>query len=159
MRKRGRLIDKTPIYLELYDALSHYMGRQSLVVAAVIDQGVLPADLVKAIGGWREKTEQVGEWGAEWRFCFHGKGCLLTHRHTSEPIDWNGPDPNRVDPFFFIAHLEWRLDRGHDLPLLRQFVADNGPTKVFDLIKDLVAHGIITSNYRLGDLTSHASAA
>jgi hypothetical protein len=159
MKSRVRLIDKSPIYLELYDALSHYLGRQSLVVAAVIEQGVEPADLVKGIGGWRGKTVQIGQWGSEWHFFFHGGGCRLTHQRTKEPIDWNGPDPNSIDPFFFITHLDWRLEQGHELPLLRQIADRNNPLKVFNLIKELVEDGIVTPDYRLADLTPRASAA
>ena len=49
------------------EAIAHYSGRQQLVVRAVVDAGVIPADLVKGVGGWYDKTPQVGTWG-EWRF-------------------------------------------------------------------------------------------
>jgi hypothetical protein len=84
---------------------------------------------------------------------------MLTHRRTKEPIDWNGSDLNRIVPFFFIRHLDWRLVQSHDLPLLRQIVDKDNPLKVIRLIKELVEDGIVTPDYRLADLASHASAA
>ena len=60
-----KLIEKDALYIELYDALAHYMGRQYLTVQAVIDQGVNPADLVNGASGWNRTTAQVGNWGKD----------------------------------------------------------------------------------------------
>jgi hypothetical protein len=157
--KIAHLTNKPPIYLELFDAIAYFLGRQKVVVRAVIERGVVPADLVKGVGGWYDKTPSRGEWGTEWWFGFHGGGCMLKHRHTNETIEWNGPDPYSFDPFFFIDHLEWRLAQGHYLPLLRQYIEQEGSLKVFDLIQDLITEGIITRDYRLAEESSHASAA
>jgi hypothetical protein len=146
---RSRLSDKEPIYLELYNAITYFMSRQQLVIRAIVEQGVNPADFGNGVGAWYDKTPQVGQWGSEWRFFFHGGGCTLRNRMTGEDIDFNGPDIARFGPYSFIQHLEWRLAQDHDLPLLREYVAQNDALQVKTLIDDLIADGIITPNYRL----------
>jgi len=153
-----RLMEKDTLYFELYDALAHFMGRQHLTVQAVIDQGVNPADLVKGVGGWYDKTSQVGKWGKDWKFFFHGGGCCITNLDTGEPIDWNGPDPQSFDPYFFIRHLEWRLSHESRLPLLQDYIQQHGsPLAIADLIKDLIADGIISPDYHLTPSPAPAS--
>jgi len=135
--------------MELYEAIAHYIGRQQLVVRTVIERGVNPAEL-RGVGAWHDKTEQIGDWGADWRFFFHGGGCRLTHRITKEPIDWDGPDPYRFDPFFFIHHLEWRCAQGHNLPHLCAFLKEHdAPVDTYRLIEDLIKDGIVSSGCRL----------
>jgi hypothetical protein len=52
---------------------------------------------------------QGGFWGRnnEWMYYFHGGGCRLIHTITGEPIDWDAPDVNRLDRFFFVDYLKW----------------------------------------------------
>jgi hypothetical protein len=47
---------------------------------------------------------QGGFWGRnnEWMYYFHGAGCRIIHTITGEPIDWDAPDVNRLDRFFFV---------------------------------------------------------
>jgi hypothetical protein len=161
MTGKSRLADQPPIYLELYDALAHFVGRQQLVLRAIADQGVLFAALGRGVSGWYDKTPRLGEWGSEWRFMFHGGGCELRHRRTREPIDRNGPDPASFGPFSFIQHLEWRLKRGDDLPLLRAYVEERGPYGGFavnDLIDDLIADGLVSPEHHLTPVTDSAPA-
>jgi hypothetical protein len=153
------LTDKAPIFMELFDAITYFIGRQQLVVRAVIERGVNPADLVNGIGGWRPKTEQVGFWGTEWRFFFHGGGCRLTHIHTQETINWNGPEPFRFDPYFFAKHLMWRIDHGHDLPLVKQYLEEHDMEGITTLLQELATDGIITPDCRLVNQSFHADAA
>jgi hypothetical protein len=158
-----RLIDKEPIYIELYEAIAHFWSREQLVLRAIVDQGVSPAELPKGVSAWHDKTPQQGKWGTEWGFMFHGGGCELKHIQTGEPIDWNGPNPEGFSPLSFIHHLKWRLAQDHNLPYLRQFVEQNNAWAVHDLIDRLIADGMISEDYRLTprptDLTTHADAA
>lgn len=144
-----RLTDKTEVYTELYEALTVFMGRQQLVVRAVIEQGVVPDDLKRGVAGWYDKTPQTGVWGQHWGFRFHGGGCELRHRETGEPVDWNGPDPYAFGKRAFVYHLAWRLERGHDLPHLHATMQDGGEQAVIALIDDLIADGIITPEQHL----------
>ena len=144
-----RLTEKEPVYLELYEALAHFLGRQQLVVRAVIEQGVSPQALAAGVAGWHDKTPQTGAWGAEWRFMFHGSGCELKHNRTGEPIDWNGPDPHAFGARAFARHLAWRLAQGHPLPLLRALFNREGEAAILRLIDELIAGEIISSDRRL----------
>jgi hypothetical protein len=139
-----RLTDKSPVCFELYEALTHFVSRQQLVVRAVIDQGVALDRLELGVAGWHDQTPQTGQWGHDWRFLFHGGGCELRHRHTGEPIDWNGPDPLAFGISAFIYHLQWRLAQGHDLPHLRAVIENDSETAVRALIRELIADGIIS---------------
>lgn len=162
MKKTSRLTDKQPIYLELYDAIAHFLGRQQLAARAIADQGVAVSDLTKGVAAWFDKTPGRGAWGEGWRFLFHGGGCLLTHVETGEPIDLNIPDPTRLDRLSFTYHLEWRLAHEDTLPLLQEFVQQHhNAWAVLELIDELVADGFMTSDYRLTPLpdSSQASAA
>jgi hypothetical protein len=39
----------------------------------------------------------------------------MKHTVTGEPIEWDGPDLTRFDPYWFHAWLEWVVSRGeHD---------------------------------------------
>jgi hypothetical protein len=153
------LTEKQPIFMELFDAITYFIGRQQLVVRVVVERGVNPADLVKGVGGWRSKTEQVGSWGVEWRFFFHGGGCRLTHLQTKEAINWNGPDPFRFSPYFFAKHLLWRVAQGHDLPHFKHYLDEHDIDSVSNLIQELVSDGIITPDYRLVNHSVQADAA
>jgi hypothetical protein len=156
-----RLADSAPVYLELYEALAYFLGRQQLVVRAVMEQGVPLEALRDGVAGWHDKTAQTGDWGHDWHFMFHGGGCELKHRYTGEPIDWNGPDPLAFGTSAFLYHLEWRLTQGHALPWLSALIEREGDSAVRALIEQLIADGVISPDRRLipGDNLAQASAA
>src|SRR5260221_9955628 len=72
---------------------------------------------------WLERFEQQqklvasipqrGYWGPnqEWLYFFHGGGCKLVHVLTGEPINWNLPDLDRFDKFWFLEYLNWLLSQ------------------------------------------------
>lgn len=156
-----KLIDKQPVYLELYEALTHFVGRQQMVVRAVVEQGVSIEDLARGVAAWHDQTPQVGTWGADWEFFFHGGGCELRHQHSGEPIDWNGPDPLAFGSLAFIHHLEWRLENESGMPALRAFVAERDTLAVLELIDELIADGVVTPERHLepipGPARQHAA--
>jgi hypothetical protein len=156
-----RLSDKEPVYLELYEALAYFLGRQQLVIRAVIEQGVTPQDLQAGVAGWYDKTAQTGEWGYAWHFRFHGGGCELKHLQSGEPIDWIGPDPQSFSIHAFLYHLKWRLAQGHRLSLLRDRLETGGEQGIVSLIEELIAEGIISPERRLlpSEDSTQASAA
>lgn len=148
-----RLIDKDPIYLELYSALADFIGRQQLVVRAALELGVNPVMLAKGVAGWYDKVPSFGDWGDEWEFAFHGAGCDLRHKLTSEPISWNAPDPQAFSVMPFLHHLEWRLNHEQGLLHLRDYVKNYDLIGVVNLINELIKDGAITTDHRLaGDV-------
>lgn len=150
------LPDKDPLYRELFEAVSYFWGRTQLVLRFIVEQGVDPASM-RGVSSWTDKTPQTGMWGTDWRFFFHGAGCTLTHVATEEPIDWEGPDPLAFSPKSFTYHLDWRLKTQPGLTLLRKFAADNTEMSIWKLIDDLVADGIIGSDYHLSPVAISTS--
>src|SRR5512140_3120846 len=144
-----RLVDKDPIYLELYEALAYFRGRQQLVLRFITEQGVSVADLWRGTLAWQGKTPQKGDWGEAWLFFFHGGGCMLRHKTTDEVIDFNGVDPECIAPYSFRQHLEWRLAHEPGLPLLRAYVGERRINAVDGLVDQMVTDGIITTDYHL----------
>lgn len=144
-----RLVDKDPVYLELYEALAYFRSRQQLVLRFIAEQGVAVSDLRYGVRAWRSKSPQIGGWGVAWRFFFHGGGCTLRHTSTGEVIDFNGPDPECIIPYSFRTHLAWRLANEAGLPLLRAYVADHNIEAVDELVGHLVADGVLTPDYHL----------
>ena len=57
-----------------------------------------------------------GYWGKdhEWEYFFHGEGCRLIHTITQESIDWDSPDVQRFDPYWFAYWVEWWLRQNDD---------------------------------------------
>jgi hypothetical protein len=154
-----KLAETLPIYMELYQALAHFVARQQMVIRAVIELGVRPETLGQGVGAWRDKTPQVGTWGDEWEFFFHGGGCELRHVHTGEPIDWNGPDPLAFGRMSFLHHLEWRLESESGLPELHAFVSEHDLVAVLDLIQELIEGGVVTPDCHIEPGTAAQQAA
>lgn len=59
----------------------------------------------------RDSTPQSGFWGEnqEWDYFIHGMGCRLRHVETGEPIEWDSPDLQRFDRFWFTDWLMWAI--------------------------------------------------
>lgn len=151
------LADKDPIYLELFEAIGYFLGRQPLVLQVIVEKGISLKELPRGVSAWYGKTEEIGKWVSDWRFRFHGGGCELKNLRTGEPIDWNGPFGHAFSVFSFINHLEWRLQAGHDLPLLREYVEHSGGFAVHKLIEELVADGVLTPDYHFVNSESIAA--
>jgi hypothetical protein len=61
------------------------------------------------------KVQREGIWkdelGQEWNYFLHGRGCLLIHPETKEPIDWDCPNSKAFDDSFFYTHLDWQFSQ------------------------------------------------
>lgn len=109
-----------PVLESMLALLRHYVERQYIVFRALqdlrpnffIDPHSLQyvVDLPSYQLGF--KAPQIGYWGEnnEWKYFLHGLGCWLTHTITREPIDWDVPNPQVLDLFFFSRHLQWRME-------------------------------------------------
>jgi hypothetical protein len=87
--------DLRPEWLEFEEALSR--GAHDDAVMSI------------AIRMKQNITSPLGRWGThqEWRYQFRGKGCLLTHYHTREPIQWEIPNIYRFDRRWLTDHMYW----------------------------------------------------
>ncbi len=97
---------------------------------------------------------QIGHWGegGEWRYFLHGGGCRLTHTVTGEVIDWDAPDLNRFDPYWFVGWLTWFLkenagDEGASITLKLVEVKEEEAfrEKIFDVLEQLCQSGKLRS--------------
>ena len=67
----------------------------------------------------------------EWQYFFHGAGCRLTHTITQEPVEWDAPDVNAFDSYWFVNWLEWLLNyeaTGEDATIVRKAFDSYGGT-------------------------------
>lgn len=108
-------------------------------------------ELLKAMNYAEElKVPRKGFWkdhtGSEWEYQLHGAGCLLQNRQTSEPLDWDCPNPKAFDEFFFEQHLQWRLNSHEsDAPLehIREWVNEKGINSIQGLLEEMVRDGTL----------------
>lgn len=99
-------------------------------------------------------TPPLGRWGTnrEWHYQFRGKGCLLTHHHTREPIQWEMPHIYRFDRRWLTDHMYWLFNqaRGYNAAALfkARIASINGDLGGFvDLVLDELIHmGKLTRN-------------
>src|SRR4051812_9849804 len=101
----------------IYELISKFVSRQSLVFQAVkelrphilVSTGAISGENIKNTS--RFDIPQTGIWGAnqDWKYFLHGLGCKLIHTETQEPIEWNAPNPNAFDKFWFANWLKWYL--------------------------------------------------
>jgi hypothetical protein len=115
---------------------------------------------------WFATMPQAGYWGKnnEWRYFFHGGGCRITHVVTGEPIDWEAPDVNRLDRFFFADYLKWVFRQNSPDPAAATVQAAyanyDGKVKHFaySILEQLVRAGYLTTDdeqitYALASIT------
>lgn len=100
----------------------------------------MPPQRVAQRGVWFDST------GAVWNYYLHGCGCRLEHQTSGEPLDWDCPDVDTFDPYFFEEYVAWLVrqsdgDRGMDA--LRQVLAQQGGEGVIALIEEMCIDGAI----------------
>ena len=140
--------------------IDEYVGRQALVLAVMKQDR--PYWLARDRAEARRIMEMMGIpkssgfWNADtdWRFTFHGLGCLLVNTRTAEPIEWDlttdedgRPLLNAFDKGWFLNWLEWRA-QAPDRPiqgrseqrLVGQMLKDRWRTRMF---LRLTAHGVL----------------
>jgi len=103
----------------------------------------------------RRPATQQGVWGnsGEWTYFLHGKGCRLRNTLTGEVIDWNCPDIEAFDPYFFLDHLHWRLEveEENNLPRIRKWISrsPDGLESIIQLINQMIENRLINSDWTL----------
>jgi hypothetical protein len=79
----------------------------------------------------------AGHWykdGAWWQYTTRGYGCQLTHEISGEPLEWDAPNPQVFDSYWFINWLEWLLaqdDDDDDVELVRLAFAEQNTARIF----------------------------
>ncbi len=114
------------LHIAALTLIQRFVERQKLVLTAMQELRPNLLFLGSYSGEWtsdtideyRRATEKVahipqgGYWGDnnEWRYFIHGGGCRLVHTVTGEPINWDAPQVERFDRFWFRDYLEWLFD-------------------------------------------------
>lgn len=120
-----RFVDRQQVTLEAFRELR----------PAIVDTKADQAKLIDTLTQYINHPWQ-GNWH-EWSFHFHGLGCRLINNKTAEIIEWEAPDVNTFDRFWFVNWLEW----------LWMFHPDDENLK---LLKDFYSHR--PNRYDLYDL-------
>lgn len=121
----------------VYNLVAYFIQRQQLVVLAMLelnprglDKEALAIEVEPYFQDYRERRKklqpgesfQSGIWKHDWEYWVHGGGCRLTHLHTSERIEWDGPDPHEFDIYWFMNHLLWRCEHERHDPFIKQLL-------------------------------------
>jgi uncharacterized protein DUF6896 len=141
--------------------IQQFVERQKLVVQIVtelcpellaIATGQLPTDKLLELMELFVSKPQIGYWGNhdEWRYFFHGGGCLLTHITTQEPIEWDAPILERFDRYWLVNWMEWSLTQKKEGEIIANLVSDTDKNSlcmfVFDVLNQLEIMGAIVSD-------------
>lgn len=151
----GRLAMNS-IQLAVHSLVSSFVQRQKLVLAALSE---IRPDLLDMVGEKRVrptkeyiKLTQSGYWGEdkEWRYFIHGRGCRLIHTVTKEPIEWDAPDVQRFDPYWFVNWVDWLLtqeDKSEHIRIIKTQCKDQHnedvKTLVFNVLDQLQQAGVL----------------
>lgn len=151
---------------QLLDAITYYIDRQEIVAQAITELGLdittnfnsktpLEGDELEKLRKWSEQRSKIpsrGIWidkdGNEWEYFLHGNGCLLTNVKTGEPIEWDIPQLESFDPYFFHDNLFWQFkstSRYDKVGNVRHRLTE----LVNQLIEELIEDGKITKDYSL----------
>jgi hypothetical protein len=98
------------------------------------------------------KIPNPGFWGEnqEWEYYIHGLGCRLKHVITAEVIEWDLPDLNIFDSFWFIAYIEWLFKSNiedDNIQMVKEFQIKNNLTLqeiIFPVLEQLENQNIIS---------------
>jgi len=153
---------------QLLDAIAYYIGRQKIVAQAMTELGLdittkfnsktpledNELDKFKKWGEQRSKIPNRGSWvdkdGNEWEYFLHGSGCLLTNIKTGEPLEWDVPQVESFDPYFFHDNLFWQFkseDRRAKVGSVRHRLTE----LVNQLIEELIEDGKISKDHSVID--------
>ncbi|MBI3173502.1 MAG: hypothetical protein HYZ25_07275 [Chloroflexi bacterium] len=150
---------------QLLDAISYYIEGQKIVAQALSDLGFNinifgdPNDKQarEEIEKWLAHVSEISQKGIwvdsdnnEWEYYVHGGGCRLTNVSTREPIEWDVPNLDTFDPFFFHDNLFWqfRAENRYDKVGAVLFWVNHA---VDELIRELVGDGKLSKDYSLLD--------
>ena len=137
----------------IYRLLKRFVSRQVLNLRAVEEmrpQFMVMArrdapteELLRAMQDQPDSPERgyTGD-NNQWSYVFHGLGCRLTHTITQEVIDWDAPDVNAFDAWFFLKWLEWLLKYEADSEdaVIVQKAFDSHGGEFWDFVRERIQH-------------------
>ncbi|WP_017326303.1 hypothetical protein [Synechococcus sp. PCC 7336] len=154
------------IQSEIYFLLKRFVDRQR--IAFDLLKTVRP-DLISMSEGKISrpskeyiKSTSLGDWGdnKEWTYLIHGRGCRLIHKETDERIEWNAPDLNRFDPYWFTNWVQWALSSKSkfvEIPTIRLRLEQNNENLtnlIFKTLDELKKSGEINYHKKTTNMYS-----
>ncbi len=112
--------DLNPIQQAIYNLIQRFVGRQKIVLEAMLDYYYEP-DMWRdgAPRAWSIIHKQyglkspLGIWekdGEKWEYFLHGAGCRLTNLQTHEYLNWDAPNLQRFDRSWFLDWMHWYIN-------------------------------------------------
>lgn len=101
--------------LSVHNLIKRFIARQQVVFSvfralrpAIVDVDPINLDEKKLIEILTRYIDAPwkGHWH-EWTYFFQGTGCRLINDETAEIIEWEAPDVNTFDRYWFVNWLEW----------------------------------------------------
>jgi hypothetical protein len=102
--------------------IKEYIKRQAIVekclkekrpdLLAMVDKTISDTEVVRLVEAHKHEPNS-GVWedsGQNWTYYIHGKGCRITNNTTSEPIEWDIPDIDVFDRYWFGNWVRWWLN-------------------------------------------------
>jgi len=137
----------------VHSLASSFVQRQNFALAALseIRPDLLDENRIRPTKEYIKST-QSGYWGEdkEWRYFIHGRGCRLIHRVTGEPIEWDGPEVQRFDPYWFLNWVVWLLTQEDKSEPIRTIKAlcenlhdEDVKTLIFSVLDQLQQAGVL----------------
>lgn len=111
-------------------ATARFVGRREISFEEVLDLAEQYKD-APYNGFWNRH--------GNWKYSIHGGGCRLTNIETGEPLDWDAPDREVFDLYFFATWLMWvtkQEQQARDIteavikPIIAELEADGYLTRV-----------------------------
>lgn len=154
---------------ELTKLVERFIGRQTLVLQAM--EYIRPDLLVLSqyrnwpvvnqeafnqffwLAKLSVRNPQSGIWNSNWDYYIHGKGCRLTHLSTHEPIEWDAPNIDQFDLYWFANWLVWMMRQENTFPVdvmdsLSGINSQEIIERVRPYLEELVTTGILVVNNR-----------
>ena len=142
---------------KLYSLIERFVERQTLVKEAM--QQLRP-DLIAVHDPKKSdmeiwhlansclETPNRGIWKEtdSWYYTIHGGGCRLVNTSTSEPLEWDAPEPKEFYYEWFLNWLSWYIYMNEVSPELKA-LRDITKTEIFNLLLELESEGLLMKNH------------
>lgn len=106
--------------------IEKYIARQQLVWEAIVELRPDKVAMARFVGRREVSFEEVlalaeqykdapysGHWNkhGNWRYLIHGNGCRLKNVERGEILDWDAPDREVFDQYFFVYWFMWSIQQ------------------------------------------------
>lgn len=110
-----------------------------IVIARMLAEGDDNLEELLSVAEWNKDAPYSGFWNryGNWRYSIHGNGCRLMNLETGEPLDWDAPDKEVFDLYFFVNWFMWVIKQ-------EQQARDITEAVIKPIIAELEAEGYLT---------------